>query len=362
MVNHSSISSFIAHARGKGMDHQTIRMVLLSTGWKEKDIAEALAAETLTMPIPLPPDAGSARDAFFHLLGFTSLITLITSLGVLFFRFWDYLLPDAAFPVYTYSADAVASSLRWPLASVFVSFPLFVYLSRVLRKEYVAHPEKLGSGVRRWLTYLTLFVAACTLIGDAVALIAVFLEGELTLRFLLKVLTIVILAGVPFTYYIRTMRLDSESYAKSTLHTQFLIIGGVLVLIATAWSFALMGSPARSRDLRMDEQRLGHLRAIAAEIQNIVLESAYYAPDNKPVLRRELPKTLEEAQESALYQKLSITDPETGVPYEYRVLGRSTFELCAQFTYPRDLDHDISWNHDAGRDCFTRDVLDANVR
>ena len=36
----SKLESFIAHARSKGMDHQTIRMLLLSSGWKEKDYDE----------------------------------------------------------------------------------------------------------------------------------------------------------------------------------------------------------------------------------------------------------------------------------------------------------------------------------
>ena len=60
------VRDFITHARKKGMDHATIRVLLLSAGWKEREIAEALSAEGLDKPIPLPPDSGGARDAFFQ--------------------------------------------------------------------------------------------------------------------------------------------------------------------------------------------------------------------------------------------------------------------------------------------------------
>src|SRR5215510_16536876 len=67
------IVAFIEHARSKGMDHGTIRMLLLSAGWKEKDVARALADHALEMPVPVPPDTGGARDAFMYLSAFAAL-------------------------------------------------------------------------------------------------------------------------------------------------------------------------------------------------------------------------------------------------------------------------------------------------
>ena len=77
---------FVDHAREKGMGHATIRQVLLSAGWKDKDVAEVFCTRDLEMPIPKPiavapvrtpamRRTGSvwprrARDAFFHLLTF----------------------------------------------------------------------------------------------------------------------------------------------------------------------------------------------------------------------------------------------------------------------------------------------------
>lgn len=201
----STLETFIAHARDKGMDHTTIRMLLLSAGWKEKDVAKALSAQSLDMPVPVPPDAGGARDAFFHLLTFACLYAGIISLTILFFTYINRLFPDAAMESYVYDD---LSGVRWSLAVLIITYPLFLFISRKVLREIALHPEKAWTGVRRWLTYLTLFVAAMVLVGDGVTLLYNLLQGELTLRFILKVLVVLILSGSSFTYYFLALRTD----------------------------------------------------------------------------------------------------------------------------------------------------------
>jgi hypothetical protein len=125
----SSLSTFIAHARSKNMDHQTIRLLLLSAGWKEKDISAALASESLELPVPVPPDTGSAKEAFFHLLTFTGLYATVISLIILSLQYISRLFPDPAMRD-IYSAGADVSAIRWSLAVVIIAFPLFILLSR----------------------------------------------------------------------------------------------------------------------------------------------------------------------------------------------------------------------------------------
>jgi hypothetical protein len=55
--------------------------------------------------------------------------------------------------------------------------------------------------VRKWLLYLTLFVAALIIIIDTVMLVQGLLNGELTVRFLMKLLTVFVTAGAIFGYY-----------------------------------------------------------------------------------------------------------------------------------------------------------------
>ena len=191
------------------MDHATIRMLLLSSGWKERDVAQALSAEGLDMPVPVPPDAGGARDAFFHLISFAALYTLVISSIALFFQYIERLFPDPATD-YSYSINNF-SGIRWGMAAVLVSFPLLLWMSKIIQGEMRKHPEKSWSGVRRWLTYITLFVAACAMMGDVITLIFSLLEGELSLRFLLKVLTVFVSAGLTFTYYFLALKTSPAS-------------------------------------------------------------------------------------------------------------------------------------------------------
>ncbi len=67
-------------------------------------------------------------------------------------------------------------------------------------------PERRGSKVRKWLTYLTLFVAATILTGDLITLLYNLLGGELTSRFLLKAATVAAIAGGVFGYYLWDLR------------------------------------------------------------------------------------------------------------------------------------------------------------
>lgn len=67
------------------------------------------------------------------------------------------------------------------------------------------------SRVRKWLTYVTLVIAACTLIGDAIGLVYGFLNGDLTTRVTLKFLVVAAIAGAIFLYFIRDAERGDEN-------------------------------------------------------------------------------------------------------------------------------------------------------
>ena len=72
---------------------------------------------------------------------------------------------------------------------------MFLYLSWYTERDVGRDPVKRASKVRRWLTYLTLFASASALIGDVTTLVYNALGGELTIRFVLKVITVGLIAG-----------------------------------------------------------------------------------------------------------------------------------------------------------------------
>ncbi len=354
----NELKQFIAHARQKGMDHSTIRMLLLSAGWKEKDIAEAVTEESLDMPIPLPTDGGGARDAFFHLLSFVSLYTTVISTIILFFTYINKLFPDAALEQYQTDETGRLTTIRWSVAAIIVSYPLFVWISRILIKEMSKHTEKAVGGVRRWLTYFTLFVTASALMGDVITLIFYLLEGELSVRFLLKVTVVLGIAGAVFLYYFLSMRLDLVRAKTLGLHRNFFWGSAVIILITLIWGIILTGSPMSERERKFDDRRVEDLRSIQGEIGNIIYGIKPNIPSPSELVQvYPLPQTLEEVQKSAVYQKVTIMDPETGEPYVYTVQDATHYALCATFNSTRDLDYDIFWNHPAGYHCFEVDAV-----
>jgi hypothetical protein len=60
--------------------------------------------------------------------------------------------------------------------------------------------------VRRWLTYLTMFLAVVVLVSDTITLVYNALGGELTERFLLKVLVAAVIGSAIFSYYLLDLR------------------------------------------------------------------------------------------------------------------------------------------------------------
>jgi hypothetical protein len=129
-------------------------------------------------------------------------------LGSLLFALIDTTIPDQ---VETYGADFLDSQIRRGIAGLVVGGPLFVWLALHIRKQRRINPMMQRSRVRKWLTYVTLVIAACTLIGDAIGLVYGFLNGDLTTRVTLKFLVVAAIAGAIFLYFIRDAERGDEN-------------------------------------------------------------------------------------------------------------------------------------------------------
>jgi hypothetical protein len=352
----TDLSGFIEHARQKGMDHATIRILLRSAGWKEKDVIEALAKTSLDMPIPAPPDRGGAREAFLHLLTFAAFYASVIAMVVLLFHYIDLLFPDPAMA--TYRVAWQLSAIRWSLAFVIVSFPAFMWMSRVLLREMQANPERSWSAMRRWLTFLTLFFASLALGGDVITLVFRLLEGELTTRFVLKVVVVLVVAGLSLAYFLLSLRLRVDRPQTTRVHSQFAAVASVLVLASVAWGFYVAGSPGTARLQRFDDRRLEDLQTVQNEIEEHSLGTSRYEPVDERTIERPLPTTLEQIREVATSRRPDIRDPQTNDSYVYEVLSDSRYRLCAEFSLVRDEEYSPRWNHPAGAHCFEFDLME----
>jgi hypothetical protein len=236
--------------------------------------------------------------------------------------------------------------------------PLFVYLMKRIQGETRLAPERAKLPVRKWLTYITLFIAGFTALADAITLLYSFLGGALAAPFILKAVTLFTVAGAAFAYFF----LDLKGFwQERKVESQYAAIGFVaLVVSSIVIGFYVMGSPATQRDLRFDEERRMHLEQIQSQVVT------YWQNNQK------LPPSLS-AFENALDWFVLPLDPETATLYEYTSTASTTFELCATFArasayeqkgefYPvmPGLKNASNWKHDAGRSCFTREI-DTNL-
>src|SRR3546814_15121242 len=81
-------------------------------------------------------------------------------------------------------------------------------MGRKVSRLRSANPDHGRSGVRRWLTYLTLYATAIIFLSDLGFLLYIFLKGELTSRVFLKALAIAGISALIFWRYLAEMRGD----------------------------------------------------------------------------------------------------------------------------------------------------------
>ena len=197
MASHEELTSFVKDALGLGVARVQLEEALRRAGWRSEQIRGALAAYAdidFPIPVPRPKPLLSAREAFLYLVLFSTLYVTAWNVGSLLFEMIERAFPDPAVPTNTYRTIYVREAIRWAVSSLIVA------------REIRSDPTKRASPVRRWLTYLTLFVAAGVLVGDVIALVYNVLGGELTTRFVLKVLSVGMIAGTTFWYYLSDLR------------------------------------------------------------------------------------------------------------------------------------------------------------
>lgn len=344
------LQQFVREALARGLAREEIRATLAAARWRAEEIdaeLERWADGPAGLPVPRRRLSLSAREAFMHLVMFATLYTFAYSAGTILFAIIAQRLPDAAIRPY---GDGL-EMLRGAIAGCVTAFPIYLWTSWLVGRSLVREPEKRASGVRRWLTYLTLFIAVITLIGNFVGVITNLLSGELTTRVLLQSAVVFAIAGLVFGHYLLGLRRDeAEGGAPAPGASPLGRIGAVATVLVLVAGFAHVGSPGRTRGRMLDDRRISSLTEIANQVQ-------YYADDHHA-----LPRALADlATMSGPYDRAARFDPRTRVPYEYATVDSVTYTLGATFETADTLDANgrpiaPEWRHGAGPVTFTRTV------
>ncbi len=297
------------------------------------------------------------KDIFLHLFNIVTFYMSVVSYIALLMQYINVTFPD---PLNYYLASTL-NSIFWSTSIIAIAFPAYIVTSWLMEKDFAKHPAKRDLAVRKWLIYVTLFAAAVTILGDLIALLYNFLNGELTLPFFLKIIVVLAVATGVFGYYFWDLRQHTKNAAA--LRKQIARAISALIILTIAAGFLIAGTPATQRARRLDEQRVNDLQIIQGQALDYWMRKA------------ELPATASDLN-NPLNGFTFPRDPDTGLPYEYRPIDQLSFELCANFqTDGSDMPYTIAkpvaprplypadgiipqqqWAHGKGRTCFTRTI------
>lgn len=261
---------------------------------------------------------------FFISLGvIVTLIISVSSFLILFFETLNYKFPDVLNSIYQYGYNTYSfDSIRSSLSTLIIFFPAFIYISYLWLKESKEDIGRVNMTLRKWMIYFILFLATLLIVIDLVTLVRYFISGEITSRFILKVLGALLVGGlVDFFYSLKMKNVEINSEKSIKLGKVCGITSVVLVVGLIAWGFAIMGSPTTQRNLRLDQKRIDDLNNIQSQII-----SFYQQKGNLPAVLTDLNNPISGYSLPA--------DPEfaKGKVYNYESTGMLSFKLCATFT------------------------------
>ncbi|MEK7080033.1 MAG: DUF5671 domain-containing protein [Patescibacteria group bacterium] len=299
------------------------------------------------------------KDFFLWAGAMIALYLAVISFISLLFEYINYTYPD---PNAGY-ADPYSGTLRFAMASLIVLVPTTLVLLRLIRGTLLKEAGKAMIWVRRWALVLTIFVTTVTVLIDLITLVNYFLNGEVTMRFILKIVVVLLVAGFVFMHFLADLKGFWITHPKRA--NLVALAAGVVTVLAIVAGFFIVGTPAAARDTRLDIQRTNDLQNLQSQVVN------YY--QQKEVL----PTSIDQLKDPlSSYQSVPV-DPVTGATYTYEKTGTLSFSICADFArdgkdlkgrgaYGRDvavsypsyggMGVDENWQHTAGHVCYARTI------
>ncbi len=284
----------------------------------------------------------------------------------LVFQYINYLFPDQ---LNSYQIDPYQSGISGYMATLIVALPIFLVLMRIIRNGIVVDETRQETWIRRWAIIGTLFVTVVAIAITLVVLLMSFLSGEeVTVRFLLQILTVLIVAGSSSAYFFADIKGYWKQFPDRARNIGYIV--AVIVTSTIIAGFFIVGTPREARLARYDAQKV-------SDLQNIQWQIVSYWQ-----MKNELPKTLSDLSDP-ISNSFAPADTQTKAEYEYKTTAPLSFQLCAVFNaenrkmmdssqgvrmqvypaYPMmygssgiNSEKPDSWKHMVGRTCFDRTI------
>ncbi|MBN2884395.1 hypothetical protein JXE04_00530 [Patescibacteria group bacterium] len=266
----------------------------------------------------------NAKFAFYYLLSLTALIFTALSVGMIVFGIIDSTVADA---LNYNSYNSVDAQLKFAISALFIAAPIYYFLSHLINRGLRKKELEIDSSLRRWLTYFIILVASVIILGVFINVINNFLSGELTISFILKALTVLVIAVAVFSFYFYDIK-RQETSKKDLVLSLFAWISGFLVLAAFVSAWFFVTPPKMARANLLDQKLSNNIYQLEDAVNN------YYAE------YQILPNNLEELKnvKNIYFDPKNLVDPETKQPIEYRVDGDKEFSFCANYRTASSVD------------------------
>jgi hypothetical protein len=219
-----NLKNYIKNKRDQGLIDGEIKQKLLSVGWSENLINQAiLEDDEIPLPnhsesIPAPKynreelPAGNFWDAFEHIVMFISLYIFSTALALILHYMVDKYLSQTALDSYnSYRSSSMDDEyITSCLSAIIVAFPIFLYLFRKITNRTLKNPLLRKNRSRKLLTYMTLIGTFIILVVQAITTVYSFLNGNITFNFLAHFAVTCSISGAIFGYYFSEVKEDRK--------------------------------------------------------------------------------------------------------------------------------------------------------
>ena len=371
-----SVVEYVAQKINEKISSDEIKKQLHAVGWSEDEVDKIYATALTECGVPAPSEGdektfskkSTVGEIVVNIFSFVVLGFVATSLGILFYNVIDHFFADAV--TSSYRRKVSSDSIHYAIAVLLVGFPMYYFSIKFWFKRFKKDEGKVESRLTKWITYIILLIGVIVIVGDLVAVLFYFLQGEITARFFLKALVILIISGGIFGFYFfERKRIQYKKFVSKNVFYSFGIATAGFMLLAIVLGFVVAGSPATERSRTFDKTRANDLRKIAGCINR-------YAKEYES-----LPKSLDFIDDVSGYSSCGENkDPKTKEKYEYRIVSdlkekngvmEGEFELCATFELMADestLDTESSrvyydngsskWEeHSTGKDCDREKIM-----
>jgi uncharacterized membrane-anchored protein len=303
--------------------------------------------------VAAPVKGNAAKFVFFYLLHLVSLGFMTVSFGIVIFQIINKNIADV---IAAYSGSYDESALKFSISALLVSTPIYYAVSWFIQKSLFSGELKKDSAIRRWLTYLILFVSFLIFIGWLIAFVNNFLNGEVTMKFVLKTISVLVIAAAVFGFYLYDIKRADVENKKDKILKIFFIASLAIIAAVFVYSFIVAASPSEARNRKLDAQVTNYFYTIDSCVDQYYREKSVLPADFKSM-----------QSECSYLTDDFLKDDQTGQAFGYEIAGDTTYKLCANFRTSnlgknnRESEYPVaigvnSSSHDAGYQCLKRQV------